>query len=439
MKRFISLVLITAMLLSCMWLFGCSAPKTEGESFNVGFASIPLEYGDMSEYYIAGYRGGRNPRGVLDPQQIKALWIDNGNTSALLITVDCVGLDGGTVSEIRASLASFIRESGCDSVNIISTHTHAGVDTLGLWGPVGINGKNQSFIDQIVALSEGVARAAYSDRRAGGLYYSATETEGLQEDSRDPQVYDNRIYQLRFSPDDGSAGTRLVSFAAHAEALRGGNLMISADFPAELSELVFEATGDRLMFAAGAIGGLIKTPELSSNALNSMEKTADGLAAYVLAPAEERQLSPVLRAESVKFKTKLENTLFIYYKFLGILGNNVSRGLFGGYYLQTELSLLRVGDVTFALFPGEVFPELIYGSGGLAELAAEQGFESLVPVGLANDEIGYIIPEDDFVLSEEAPYVKEAEGHYEETNSVGPECASDLRDAFEKCIKMLKK
>jgi len=57
-------------------------------------------------------------------------------------------------------------------------------------------------------------------------------------------------------------------------------------------------------------------------------------------------------------------------------------------------------------------------------------------IGLANDEIGYIVPPSDFVLDGELPYVQEAEGdHYEETNSVGPNAAIDIADAFEKALK----
>ena len=43
-------------------------------------------------------------------------------------------------------------------------------------------------------------------------------------------------------------------------------------------------------------------------------------------------------------------------------------------------------------------------------------------IGLANDEIGYIIPRYNFELHEDAPYIGEAEGdHYEETRSLGPD------------------
>jgi hypothetical protein len=45
-------------------------------------------------------------------------------------------------------------------------------------------------------------------------------------------------------------------------------------------------------------------------------------------------------------------------------------------------------------------------------------------IGLGNDEVGYIIPSYNFILSETLPYLDEADGdHYEETNSLGPETA----------------
>ena len=53
-------------------------------------------------------------------------------------------------------------------------------------------------------------------------------------------------------------------------------------------------------------------------------------------------------------------------------------------------------------------------------------------LGLTNDEIGYLIPEYDYVLDEGLPYLSEAEGdHYEETNSLGPEALPLLADAVQ--------
>jgi len=152
----------------------------------------------------------------------------------------------------------------------------------------------------------------------------------------------------------------------------------------------------------------------------------------------------------------LDNTAFLMYKFLGILGTKAVRAQSStGYGVETELSVLKLGNLTVALIPGEIFPELVYGGEfgnanpdgvnprTLKEIADEFGVETLLVIGLANDEIGYIVPPSDFLLNEEAPYlerIRDAKGedHYEETNSVGPECARLVARAFYDALEAMK-
>lgn len=442
MKKILAIALVTLLLLC-----GCTpAPQGEPE-WEAGFGCVSLELPVNSEtpLYIAGYHMGREITGVRDLQQARAMWISDGNTSAVLIVVDCVGLSSGTVAEIRQRLNRFCRETGCDSVNVISTHTHAGVDTLGLWGPVGVDGKNKEFMETLIAGAVKAAENAYADRSRGDLYWSVTKTAGLQEDSRDPQIYDSNLYQLRFQPKEaGHNAIRLISFAAHAEALRGDNTLVSRDYPGVVCDTVSAETGDDVLFVPGAIGGLILTPRFKENVEENLLQTGRWLSNRALDSREGTKLTPGMCLSRVEFSTELDNTLFQYYKFLGILKNEVSRDLLGRYQLHTELTLLKLGDLTLALLPGEIFPELVKGTGdpadpeGLKQIAARYGLETLLVVGLANDEVGYIVPPSNFVLDEELPYLREAEGdHYEETNSLGMACAKDLAEAFEKACKAI--
>ncbi len=446
MKKYILKVFVLILALALI-LPSCTAREKEKElEFSLGFASCELELEeDLTQYYIAGYKNGKHPEGILDLQKIKAVWIENGLTSILLISVDCIALDSKTVNDIRKGLKDFCRDSGCSSVNVVSTHTHAGVDTLGLWGPIGISGKNAEFTKQIISSAEAVAKQAYENRGSGKLLYSKTETVLSQIDSRAPYQFDKNIYQLRFVPNDTSKnGIRIVSFAAHPESLRGNNRLISADYPSVISRIVKERCGDDVIFFSGAIGGLIATTLLDSDDLvNNMELTGRKLSEYILTPSEETELEPKLSISRVEFETKLENTIFLYYKFLGILGNEVKKDIHGDYFLKTELSVVSIGDITLALLPGEIFPELVNGTKNesypepLALIAKRYGLNNLVIIGLANDEIGYIIPPIAFELDILAPYLDAPDGHYEETNSVGPECADDIVAAFEKAAKEL--
>lgn len=446
-RCFLTLLLVGALLLS-----GCASTDDDEpieRYFTMGFSAVSLPVPEDTEepLYIAGYRNGYETTGVLDEQQARAVWLSDGETATVLIAVDCVALGSDTVGEIRCRLANFCRETDCVCVNVVATHTHAGVDTLGLWGPMGLDGKNSAFMETVISGAVQAAAEAYANRCTGTLAYSMIPTEGLQEDSRNPQIYDTNLYQLRFTPDDpANNGIRLVSFAAHAEAMRSRNPLISRDYPGVMCDYIQGKTGEDVLYVPGAIGGLIMTPVLTDtplfDAAENSRVTGERLANYALAETEWQVLEPHLQTSRIGFEVQMDNTLFMYYKFLGILQNPVRRTMDGRYLLSSELMLLRIGNVTLALLPGEVFPELVFGTEeeedpvGLAEIAASHGVENLVVVGLANDELGYVVPPSDFVLDEKLPFVREAEGdHYEETNSVGIHGASVLAKAFEKALK----
>ena len=107
-----------------------------------------------------------------------------------------------------------------------------------------------------------------------------------------------------------------------------------------------------------------------------------------------------------------------------------------------------------ALIPGEIFPELVYGGEygsasadnqnptPLVQTAKEFGVEKLLILGLANDELGYIVSPSDFLVNPDKPYIdkivdKTGENHYEETNSVGPEMASRISETLKKLLEAL--
>lgn len=64
--------------------------------------------------------------------------------------------------------------------------------------------------------------------------------------------------------------------------------------------------------------------------------------------------------------------------------------------------------------------------------------EYLVVIGLGMDELGYLVPEYDFKVSNSTPYLVEADGdHYEETVSVGPRGVADVRAAINRLTSIL--
>ena len=186
-------------------------------------------------------------------------------------------------------------------------------------------------------------------------------------------------------------------------------------------------------------------------------------AALAIPQSAERELLPVLQYATTEFQLPLDNVGYMLYKFLGILENPVHSDPDSatGYGLTSEMTLLQLGDALLCLMPGEIFPELVWGGeygdanpdgkqdpngaenpAPLADIAAQNGFEQLLVVGLANDELGYIVPPSDFLLNEEMPYLTDTndykhENHYEETNSVGPQTAVIIADVFTQLCEAL--
>lgn len=433
----------------------------ENFEWTLGFGrqEIPMPKDTSQPYYIAGYNSGWEPLGVYDLCNAQAVWIDAGADGILLIGVDCIALSTTTVQEIRSRLATLCKETGCSSVNVYATHDHASVDTLGLWGPTMVNGKNDEYMENVIQSAVDVATQAVANRTEGDLYFGSVETSKLMlRDSRNPQVYDPNLHQLRFEPyDSDKNGIRMYIYGAHAESLRGNNKFISRDYPGVMCDLIEKETNDYSMYMPGAIGGLIMTEELTLSGKPNLELTGQKLAEYALSirKADETMIEPNLQYATSQITIPLDNTGFLFYKFLGILENEIKEGDSAtGYVIESEMTALQLGDMLFALIPGEIFPELVWGGEyaehnptgknptPLDEIAKSYGYDQLLVIGLANDELGYIVPPSDFLVNEETPYLtritdSSGEDHYEETNSVGPKCAIVIADTFNNLLHTL--
>ena len=451
MRKLRKLILAILLVITLLPINSCS--NTPADKVFSGYAEqelIPTE--DMSPLYIAGYKQGIEIEGVLDYQKVKAMYINYYGQELLMMSIDCVGLTSNYVNKIRKE----IQKEFNIQINIASTHTHAGIDTMGLWGPIAMDGKCDAFMDLLVNEAVKVGKQAVHNSIEGHLTFGKVKTEGILEDSRNPQVYDSNMYQIRFVPEDNFSSTRMIFYAAHAESLRGDNNLLSADFPAQMSKVIKERTNDNCIYFNGAIGGLIMTRVFDNNDLvNNMIITGNKLAEYALSIKETKLENKTLKQSRVKIDVELDNTLFKYYKFLGILGNDCYKNIFTNkYYLKTEVSVLQIANITFILLPGEIFPELVYGGSlinpesnkenpkTVLDIAKDYNIENLIVIGLCNDEIGYIVPPSDFLVNEEYPYVRNrldqyGENHYEETNSVGEIAAYKIIKALEKAFKNL--
>ena len=138
----------------------------------------------------------------------------------------------------------------------------------------------------------------------------------------------------------------------------------------------------------------------------------------------------------------LDNRLFRLASALG----TIDRGQPQWNRIRTEVALVRLGNATLACVPGELYPEIA--NGGIVhpdgadfdvDPVEVPPLRTLLPgrvkflVGLANDEVGYIIPKSEW--DDRPPWLYGAsDRHYGEINSLGPETGPLLHAAFKALV-----
>ncbi len=442
---------------------------TAGEKWTVGFASSVLTPDDITadKYYIAGYNPNNPAKSVLDDMHAKAVYFDDntGRGGVVICAIDCVGISRKDINDIRKIVIDSGKIPNLKSINICATHTHSAIDTQGLWGKNFLSdGKNAEFMASLKEKTAKAIIAAYENRKDGALYLGTAESEGLLIDTRNPIDYDATLTRLRFDPTDGSDDTYIVNVACHAECLGARTTVVSADFPAYMEKEIVEQTGGaNVVFINGAIGGLITCEKLDDVlrnfelGLEYVKEFGKDMGEVVMSIANETEIAPLVNISTKAVSVRCDNIALLLVRILGVLNNDVSKDENGDISIITEVSYMELGNEQIGVFmiPGELSPELESGKFLSAEESANGTAVDYKPlyemsdcthqfvVGLCNDEIGYIIPENDFYLHEWLPYFNttvDAAGrnHYEETNSTGPETAGSLLEAMDELITSVK-
>ena len=291
-------------------------------------------------------------------------------------------------------------------------------------------------------------------------------------------ITDELVATTRFVAIDGGATLATwVNFANHPEASGSENVLMSSDFAHSLRATVEDGAAEGPEGAVGGLGGVARyfqgacggmmTPlgastidlDGSVHSSSSLPKAyavgrVIGYHALQAVAADVAVEAPLLSIRTKDLLVPVENSAFHLMLNAGVfdrVGYDYDDTRLIDEYnqpsLRSEVDLLQIGTVSALTLPGELLPELGIGgydgshTGPLRPLidpgnsnppdlaAAPTGpfLKDLMPgeskllLGLANDEIGYLIPDYNYILDEGTPFFDEAAGdHYEETNSVGP-------------------
>lgn len=446
---------------------------------------------DLSRHkiYMAGYDAtGRRPRGVHDSLYARVLVVSDGTRTAAVVGVDWLGLYRNDVQDIRR-LAGF--ESPERYLFVSATHQHSGPDSMGLWGRFpGVSGRDARYHEEakrLIAAEVKRLAAQLEPAELAGVS-RRVDPSGLCRDSRDPVVIDPHLGVLQVRRPGGKVLATLVNWSCHPEVLGRDNFRLTADYPGPLCAVIEERTGGECVFLPGAIGGLM-TPDTRGRE-NFYESYRIGAALAEMALQAAKAPAAAARAGAVRARAKtvlvqVENPRYLAFlpaltfghdlfdargrrlprraRWTLALRHILTRGLKPGLrpWVESEVSVLDLGPARLLGIPGEIFPELVIGGydgryTGRWPLITEGNpdppdlskapkgpylrdqIRAPVPLvaGLANDALGYILPEYDFKRRDNLTLLPRLPGHhYEETNSIGAGATQVLTEAARDLLK----
>ncbi len=332
----------------------------------------------------------RTATGVHDDIRARCLALSDGEKLLALVALDLIGLFHPDVEEIRAQARE---KTGREDLMVVvaSTHAHSGPDMYGAYG--GVPRKYKKLIHERAsqAVAEAVQRMVPA--RIG---FASTRVEGIIMNHRQPEEgpVDNEVGVMLLESEDGKTIATLVNASCHADVLGKHNTLVSADFPAYLCRDLERERGGTALFFNGAQGDMYprqtiedRDDEKGLRTFEEAEAVGSAIARVALDAFKKVKLSDdvSLGVRQADIDLPVENLTLKILRWTRVFKRKLYSGM-----ARTEAWVIDINDAQIVTLPGQFFVKL-----GL-ELKAEMKGKYKFVFGLANDEIVYVLPPDDW-------------------------------------------
>ncbi len=417
----------------------------ENAQWSLGYAQNSIIEGQQvigSQHYVSGgiSLSAKYPTKIIDDSKVRVIAMNDGSGRGTVVfaVLDAYGLANKDVREIRSRIADYAKEKNIVSVNVAVLHQHSAVDTFGMNGNIvtavllnplknlinGIagktilelhNGKNDSFQNNLFDVTVDTIETAVAQMETGKLYYGEVDVEEYVRDKRPPYALENTLNRFRFVPDDAeSKETWFSTSEIHCVGNGVQGTEITADYPYYMEEYVNDNANANFM--------LLMSAELATSQSHDSfndEEYPEGVEGYMIlgeklgeklaSITEEREVAPLLNITHKEIKLEIENQIMYLAAKAGLFENQAII-TDDGVKVVSEIGYMEIGtDLAVVLVPGELEASIAFG-GGLTKEDAWRGEDwkydsiqtlvgdrELLVFGLCNDQIGYIVPTNDYM------------------------------------------
>lgn len=416
-----------------------------GNYWSLGYSSrslIPDDF-ESGKYYLGRDLMNKKAEGIYDDMRIRAAVLDDnsGDGAVVVAAIDALGVTSTDVRAIRAAVLDYCKTNGIavSSINVMSTHAHSALDTQGvsteffyklfassIQNLLGLEGNlpfmeapayfKQYFIEQsILAIEE-----AFEDMEKGSLYYDTIDASEYIKDKRDLVSKEDipEIASLYFVPDSGSEDTYIADITCHPTSFSASNGLVASDYIYYIDQYIKAQEGANFVMIQGAVGQISRDNiDVDTTGMDEWEEKGAGtkflgekFGEYIISAEYETELEPVINAHHKEIVITPENSILALACEVNLVNNQV-------YYTEdgvgiiSEIGYIEFGNkVGFALFPGELYPEVFWGHEIIGDTTWD-GSEWVYPslhdsvdgvevyaVSLANDALGYVLTDDNFAF-----------------------------------------
>jgi len=389
-------------------------------NFQVGAAVKSIDPLPGVPVYSGGFEASPPITQVLEPLQVRAIYISNGTKAVAMATVDCQAYFAAYqegpygISDVRQTAAQQISAQGGPAMGpgdiiVQGTHTHSGPTLEGIWGPV-----PEAYLkyvhDQTVAALAAAAQSARPAHLEIGTYDAPwlDNIDTAQTDSYPGWAQDGQVSVLRAVAPGGASIATYASVPAHPDIIDGAQEQaLSPDYFGFARDALDQRLGGINIVGPATlgreetpvqVGGIpdskwfsgVVTSVIGAALANSHWITDDTVASadtFVRVPAHNVALLALNAAWNLPESERDTMWQNPSGQSLYPIDRSMAPPYLTGNVIGTDLTALRIGRSVFLSMPGEPFPEV-----RASIAAATTGADTIVALSKGQDDWGYFYP-----------------------------------------------